>query len=161
MESENRNIIMNMSKLQEKLESTDVEQMTEKPQEKPKEKKKEKKGKATKLRIKKLFVKKRKKPKNNTNINVNYAKSNCLSRLFFFWPRQIFKISNKGLLTHEDVCNVSKEQSIKNAIEKVQKTFSKYNSNKCKNYSLIVTIFFSNLKLLFFLFFFGLIWSRP
>ncbi len=156
MESENRNIIMNLSKLQEKLESTDVEQMTEKPQEKPKEKKKEKKGKATKLRIKKLFLKKRKKPKSNTNINVNYAKSNCLSRLFFFWPRSIFKISNKGLLTHEDVCNVSKEQSIKNAIEKVQKTFSKYNSNKCKNYSLIITIFFSNLKLLFFLFFLDL-----
>jgi hypothetical protein len=89
MESENRNII-NASNLQEKLKTTKNEQITELPKEERKKNKKEKRYKVTKLRIKKLFVKKRKKPKNNTNINLNYSKSNCLSKLFFFLAKTNF-----------------------------------------------------------------------
>ena len=151
MESETRNIIT-ISKLQEKLDSPHKENIIKRPKEESKEKKAEKKQKIIKLRIKRFFSKKRKKQKSNTNLNVNYSKSNFLSRLFFFWPSHIFKISNKGNLTHEDVCNVSKEQSIKNDIGNIKKTFLKYNSNKCKNYSLIITMFLVNCKLLFFLF---------
>ena len=151
MESDTRNIIT-ISKLQEKLDTPHKENIIKRSKEESKEKKVEKKQKIIKLRIKRFFSKKRKKQKSNTNLDVNYSKSNFLSRLFFFWPSNVFKISNKGNLTHEEVCNVSKEQSIKNDIGNIKKTFLKYNSNKCKNYSLIITMFLSNFKLLFFLF---------
>ena len=106
----------------------------------------------TKLKIKNILKGKRKKKKKHSHINVNYARSNCLSKLFFYWPRKIFKIANKGNLTHEDVCNVSKEQSIKFEMDKIKSTFLKYSSGKFKNYSLVITIFLSNCKLLFLLF---------
>ena len=83
---------------------------------------------------------------------LNYSKSNCFSRLFFYWPKQIFKIANKGQLKHEDVCNVSREQSIKYEINKIKKKFLKYNSGRFKKYSLVLTIFMTNFKLLFLLF---------
>ena len=106
----------------------------------------------TKLKIKNILKGKRNKKKKHSHINVNYTRSNCLSKLFFYWPRKIFKIANKGNLTHEDVCNVSKEQSIKFEMDKIKSTFLKYSSGKFKNYSLVITIFLSNCKLLFLLF---------
>ena len=145
MDSEIRNIA-NTHKLQNKYNSNKNESETEIQKEKEKPKK------VTRLKIKNFLKGKRKKPKNNTHINVNYSKSNCLSRLLFFWPSQIFKISNKGTLTHEDVCNISEDQSIKHEIEKIKTTFLKYNSSRLKNFSLVITIFLSNCKLLFFLF---------
>ncbi len=145
MDSELRNIA-SLMKLHHKLDSSKSESEVEiqTTKEKPKE--------ITKLKIKNFLKGKRNKQKSHTHINVNYTKSNCLSKLFFFWPRQIFKISNKGTLTHEDVCNVSKEQSIKNEIEYIKKTFLKYNSTRFKNYSLVITIFLTNFKLLLLLF---------
>ena len=113
--------------------------------------KKEKPKKIRKLKIKNYLFK-RKKKRSNNHINLNYSKSNCLSKLFFYWPVRIFKKANRGTLTHEDVCHVSEKQSIKCEIEKIKKTFLKYNSSKFKNYSLVITIFLSNCKLLFFLF---------
>ena len=145
MDSEIRNIT-NTHKLPNKYNSNKNESETEIQKEKEKPKK------VTRLKIKNFLKGKRKKPKNNNHINVNYSKSNCLSRLLFFWPSQIFKISNKGTLTHEDVCNISEEQSIKHEIEKIKTTFLKYNSSRLKNFSLVITIFLSNCKLLFFLF---------
>ena len=43
---------------------------------------------------------------------LNYTQSNCLSKLFFFWPRYALKKSNKGNLSQKDVCHVTHEQSI-------------------------------------------------
>ena len=142
MESEIRNI-ESLMKSHNKLDSNRTESEAE-IKEKPKE--------ITKLKIRNFLKGKRRKQRDHTHINVNYTKSNCLSKLFFYWPRQIFKISNKGTLRHEDVCNVSKEQSIKYEIEYIKKTFLKYNSSRFKNYSLVITIFLSNLKLLILLF---------
>ena len=150
MESENRNIstlnINNNNNNQIKLESTTTESEAEIQNAKG--------AKAAKLKIKRFFRKKlrRKKRKKNIQTNLNYSQSNFFSRLFFYWTRNIFSISNRGLLTHEDVCNVSKEQSIKYNIEKVKNTFLKYNSSKLKNQSLVITIFLSNFSLLLFIF---------
>ena len=102
-----------------------------------------------KLNIKEKFRKRRRKSRGSNQTYFNYSKSNFISRLFFHWPSQIFKISK---LKHEDVCNVSKEQSIKYEIEGIKNTFQKYNSGKFKNHSLLITIFLSNWKLLLFLF---------
>ena len=102
-----------------------------------------------KLNIKEKFRKRRRKSRGTNQTYFNYSKSNFISRLFFHWPSQIFKISK---LKHEDVCNVSKEQSIKYEIEGIKNTFQKYNSGKFKNHSLLITIFLSNWKLLLFLF---------
>lgn len=86
-------------------------------------------------------------------IHLNYTKSNCFSKLFFFWSRFALKKSNKGNLTHDDVCHVSQEQSINYEIDKIKKTFLKYNSSKkYKKYSLVMTIVLTNYKLLLFLF---------
>ena len=82
--------------------------------------------KITKFKLIKNLVKKKLTRKKRTNTNVNYSKSNCLSKLFFYWPSHIFKIANKGTLRHEDVCHVSEKQSIKYEITKIKKTFSKY-----------------------------------
>ena len=98
------------------------------------------------------IVKKKLTRKRRTNLNVNYSQSNFLSKLFFYWPKHIFKIANKGTLRHEDVCHVSEKQSIKYEIGKIKKTFSKYSSNRLKNHSLVIAIFLSNFKLLFLLF---------
>ena len=108
--------------------------------------------KITKFKLIKNLVRKKLTRKKRTNTNVNYSKSNCLSKLFFYWPSHIFKIANKGTLRHEDVCHVSEKQSIKYEITKIKKTFSKYSSNRLKNYSLVITIFLSNCRLLFLLF---------
>lgn len=106
------------------------------------------KQKAIKLKVNEK-IKKRKGNKSSNPVYVNYTKSNCLSRLFFHWPSQIF---SKPKLRHEDVCNVSKEQSIEYDIDKIKRTFLKYNSSSFKNNSLVITIFITNFKLLFFLF---------
>ena len=90
---------------------------------------------------------------NKNNTNVNFSKSNCLSKLFFFWPRTALQKSSKEILTQKDVCNVSDEQSINYEIKKIKNTFLKYNSsNKFKKHSLVITIILSNYKLLLFLF---------
>ena len=84
---------------------------------------------------------------------LNYTQSNCLSKLFFFWPRYALKKSNKGNLTQKDVCHVSHEQSIDYEIDKIKKTFLKYNTSKrWKKYSLVMTIVLANYKLLLCLF---------
>ena len=120
-----------------------------------KDKKKTKKNKRSKTKspkVIKLKVKekiKKRKNKGSTSTFVNYTKANCLSRLFFYWPSQIF---SKPKLRHEDVCNVSKEQSIQYEIGKVKNTFLKYNSSSFKNNSLVISIFLTNFKLLFYLF---------
>ena len=120
-----------------------------------KDKKKTKKNKRSKTKspkVIKLKVKekiKKRKNKGSTSTFVNYTRSNCLSRLFFYWPSQIF---SKPKLRHEDVCNVSKEQSIQYEIGKVKNTFLKYNSSSFKNNSLVISIFLTNFKLLFYLF---------
>ena len=94
-----------------------------------------------------------KRKKNIDNININYTKSNCLSKLFFFWPRSALKKSNKGVLTQNDVCRVSEKQSINFEIDKIKITFLKYNnSKKYKKHSLVFTIILANYKLLLFLF---------
>ena len=82
------------------------------------------------------------------NIQLNYTQSNWLSKLFFFWPRYALKKSNKGNLTQKDVCHVSHKQSIDYEIDKIKKTFLKYNSSKrFKKYSLVMTIVLSNFYL--------------
>ena len=108
-------------------------------------------AKATRLKIKR-FLKKKLRRKKKRPTNLNYSQSNFFSRLFFHWARHVFRISNKGTLTHEDVCNVSKEQSIKYNIDKVRNTFYKYNSSSFHNYSLIIAIFLSNINLISFIF---------
>ena len=52
------------------------------------------------------------KEENMHDVQLNYTQSNCLSKLFFFWPRYALKKSNKGNLTQNDVCHVSHKQSI-------------------------------------------------
>ena len=146
MDSEARNIA-SLIRLHDQLEANRNKSETETEMKEKKEKPKV----IRKLKIKNYLFKRRKKRSKN-HINLNYSKSNCLSKLFFYWPMQIFKIANRGTLTHEDVCNISEKQSIKNEIEKIKMTFLKYNSSKFKNYSLVITIFISNCKLLFLLF---------
>ena len=107
--------------------------------------------KETKFKIIKNLIKKKLTRSKRTNKNINYSQSNCLSKLFFYWPRHIFKIANKGTLRHEDVCHVSEKQSIKYEITKIKNTFEKYSSKILKNHSLVITIFLSNSKLLFLL----------
>jgi hypothetical protein len=143
MDSEQRTV--GIVKIQNELNSSREMNVTEKT-----ETKTPKKG--IKFKLIKNIVTKKLTKKKRTNYNVNYSQSNFLSRLFFYWPRHIFKIANKGTLKHEDVCHVSEKQSIKYEIGKIKKTFYKYSSNKLKNYSLVMTIFLSNFKLLFFLF---------
>ena len=143
MDSEQRTV--GIVKIQNELNSSREMNLTEKT-----ETKTPKKG--IKFKLIKNIVTKKLTKKKRTNYNVNYSQSNCLSKLFFYWPRHIFKIANKGTLKHEDVCHVSEKQSIKHEIGKIKKTFYKYSSNKLKNYSLVMTIFLSNFKLLFFLF---------
>ena len=139
MESEGRKISSNTKSKIDLNSSRDINLIASSDDE---SRKKVKKFKLIKNLVRKKITKKKKK-----NYNVNYSKSNCLSRLFFFWPRYIFKIANKGTLTHEDVCEVSEKQSIKYEIGSIKKTFSKYSSGKLKNYSLSITIFLSNFKL--------------
>ena len=93
------------------------------------------------------------KEENMHDVQLNYTQSNCLSKLFFFWPRYALKKSNKGNLTQNDVCHVSHKQSIDYEIDKIKKTFLKYNTSKrYKKYSLVMTIVLTNYKLLLFLF---------
>ena len=142
MDTEQRTI--DITKTQNELNSSREINLSEKNISKSKKK--------TKFKLVKNLIRKKLTKKKRTNYNVNYSQSNCLSKLFFYWPRHIFKIANKGTLKHEDVCHVSEKQSIKYEIGKIKKTFFKYSSNKLKNYSLVMTIFLSNFKLLFFLF---------
>ena len=109
------------------------------------------KKKVTKFKLIKNLVRKKMTKSKRKNKNVNYSQSNCLSKLFFYWPSHIFKIANRGTLRHEDVCHVSEKQSIKYEINKIKKTFNKYSTGRLKNYSLGLTIYISNCKLLFFL----------
>jgi hypothetical protein len=92
---------------------------------------------------------------NNTNTNnINYSKSNFLSKLFFIWARAALQKSNQQILTQEDVCKVSEQKSINYEINKIKNTFLKYNnSHKWKKYSLVITIILTNFKLLLFLLF--------
>ena len=143
MDSEQRTI--GTIKIQNELNSSREMNLEEKLNTQPQKKE-------TKFNIIKNIVRKNLTRKKRANTNVNYSQSNCLSKLFFYWPSHIFKIANRGTLTHEDVCHVSEKQSIKNEIGNIKKTFLKYSSNKLKNYSLVVTIFLSNFKLLFVLF---------
>ena len=139
MNSEERKISSN-AKIQKELNSSRDINLIGTSDDEPQKK-------VTKIKLIKNLVRKKLTRKRKTNYNVNYSRSNCLSRLFFYWPRHIFKIANKGTLTHEDVCEVSEKQSIKYEIGKIKKTFLKYNSSKLKNYSLSLTIFISNFKL--------------
>ena len=94
---------------------------------------------------------------NLKNKNINYSKSNCLSKLFFFWARSALQKSKKKILIQEDVCKVSEEQSINYEINKIKNTFLKYNnSQKWKKHSLVITIILTNYKLLLFLLFLDL-----
>ena len=88
------------------------------------------------------------KKKKIANANVNYANSNFLSRLFFFWLRHAVLRANKGTLDSEDVSQVSEEQSLNYSIDKIKKTFQKYNNiEKYKNNALLLTIVIHNWKL--------------
>ena len=140
MKSEERKISTNSKSQNELNSSRDINLIMASSDE-------ETQKKVTKFKLIKNLVRKKLKRRRKTNTNVNYSQSNFLSRLFFCWPRHIFKIANKGTLTHEDVCDVSEKQSIKYEIGKVKKTFLKYNSSKLKNYSLSITIFLSNFGL--------------
>ena len=94
---------------------------------------------------------------NKIPVNLNYTKSNCFSKLFFYWPHNIFKLANKGNLKHEDICHLSPEQSINYEIDKFKSMFLKYNSSRFKRNALILSIFCTNYKLMIVLFFLDLI----
>ena len=113
MDSEQRTV--GIVKIQNELNSSREMNLTEKT-----ETKTPKKG--IKFKLIKNIVTKKLTKKKRTNYNVNYSQSNFLSRLFFYWPRHIFKIANKGTLKHEDVCHVSEKQSIKYEIGKIKKS---------------------------------------
>ena len=131
-------------KIQNDLNSSREINFLEKEKLKPKKK-------FAKFKLIKNLVRKKLTRSKRTNKNINYTQSNCLSKLFFYWPSHIFKIANKGTLRHEDVCHVSEKQSIKYEIGNIKKTFSKYSKNRLKKYSLALTIYISNCRLLFLL----------
>ena len=141
MEAELTNIVPN-SKLKTKLINIDKEQKKHPNQYLE----------LSNSKIEEDLVRERNKSKKR-NSNINYSKSNCLSKLIFYWPKLALKKSNKGILTHDDVCQVTEKQSINFEIDKIKKTFLKYNNlDKYKKYSLVITIILTNYKLLIYLF---------
>ena len=80
--------------------------------------------------------------------NYNYANSNFLSKIFFTWSKIAIQISNKRPLLIEDIGNVSEKQSLNYSMPKLKETLLK---NKNRKYPLMMTIFLSNIKLLFLL----------
>ena len=101
-------------KIQNDLNSSREINFLEKEKLKPKKK-------FAKFKLIKNLVRKKLTRSKRTNKNINYTQSNCLSKLFFYWPSHIFKIANKGTLRHEDVCHVSEKQSIKYEIGNIKK----------------------------------------
>ena len=89
----------------------------------------------------------------------NYTKSNIFSRLFFLWPKTAIRISNKRALEIDDVGYISKEQSLKYNLDKIQKNMDKCKCSSYffKKYPLLYTIFIANFKALIVLLFLDLL----
>ena len=88
----------------------------------------------------------------NTKQRINYITESIFSRIFFNWAKLAMRISNKRVLKTSDVCALTKNQSTRYNIKKLQETYNKYASEKRK-YPLMISIFVVHRALLCYLLF--------
>ena len=88
----------------------------------------------------------------NTKQRLNYITESIFSRIFFNWAKLAMRISNKRVLKTSDVCALTKNQSTRYNIKKLQETYNKYASEKRK-YPLMISIFVVHRVLLCYLLF--------
>ena len=88
----------------------------------------------------------------NTKQRINYITESIFSRIFFNWAKLAMRISNQRVLKTSDVCALTKNQSTRYNIKKLQETYNKYASEKRK-YPLMISIFVVHRALLWYLLF--------
>ena len=103
------------------------------------------------LKINSIPVEKIQKNKKNI-LPVNYTQSTFFSKIFYFWANPILALANKRPLENEDVCQISKAQSVSNNFEKFKQIFNKKSKDKFSHYPLFLSIVNLHYKSLIFLF---------
>ena len=88
----------------------------------------------------------------DTKKEINYVNESIFSRIFFNWAKLAMRISNQRVLKTSDVCALSKNQSTRYNIKKLQAAYNKYYSKKRK-YPLMISIFVVHKALLCYLLF--------
>ena len=90
--------------------------------------------------------------KKNNLSPINYINSNFFSKIFYSWANPILSLANKRPLEKDDVCRISKTQSVSYNFEKFKKIFYAKSRNKSSKYPLFISIVILHSKSLLFLF---------
>ena len=92
------------------------------------------------------------KPPQKNILPINYTNSNFFSKIFYFWANPILSLANRRPLEKDDVCTISKEQSVSYNFDKFKQIFYSQSKTKKNNYPLFISIVILHSKSLLFLF---------
>ena len=103
--------------------------------------------------------------KKNERIPRNYSESNFFSKIWYFWVKPAIELANKRPLEKKDVCNLSPSQCTSKNMPKFKRIFYVKASKKNNKYPLffsILSLHFTSLLFIFYLFMFdlGLVYSK-